>query len=65
VAIAMANLDRLLDQPEIQQVCNDICAHLIAAMGQTVKLAKRAQITSSTSIASSQSCSQRWSWLSR
>jgi hypothetical protein len=51
VAIAMANLDRLPDQPEIQQVRDDIRAHLIAAMGQTVELAKRAQITSSTSIA--------------
>jgi hypothetical protein len=55
VAVAMANLDRLPDQPEIQQVRDDIRSHLIAAMGQTVKLAKRAQITSSTSIASSRS----------
>jgi hypothetical protein len=55
VAVAMANLDRLPDQPEIQQVCDDIRAHLIAAMGQTVELAKRAHITSSTSISSSQS----------
>jgi hypothetical protein len=38
----MANLDRLPDQPEIQQIHEDIHAHLIAAMGQTVELAKRA-----------------------
>jgi hypothetical protein len=55
VAIAMANLDRLPDQPEIQQVHEDIRAHLIAAMGQTIELAKRAQIPSSTSITSSRS----------
>jgi hypothetical protein len=36
----MANLDHLPDQPEIQQVCEDIHAHLIAAMGQTIELAK-------------------------
>jgi hypothetical protein len=40
MAVAMANLVRLPDQPEIQQVHDNICAHLIAAMGQTVKLAK-------------------------
>jgi hypothetical protein len=40
VAVAMANLDRLPNQPEIQQVREDIRAHLIAAMGQTVELAK-------------------------
>jgi hypothetical protein len=40
VAVAMTNLDRLPDQPEIQQVREDIRAHLIAAMGQTVELAK-------------------------
>jgi hypothetical protein len=55
VAIAMANLDHLPDQPEIQQVRNDIRAHLIAAVGQTMELAKQAQITSSMSIASSRS----------
>jgi hypothetical protein len=53
MAITMANLDCLRDQPEIQQVLEDIRAHLIAAMGQTIELAKRAQFTSSTSIASS------------
>jgi hypothetical protein len=42
VAVAMANLDRLPDQPKIQQVHEDIHAHLIAAMGQTVELAKQA-----------------------
>jgi hypothetical protein len=36
----MANLDRLPDQPEIQQVRDDIRAHLIVAMGQTIELAK-------------------------
>jgi hypothetical protein len=40
MAVAMANLHRLPDQPEIQQVHEDIHAHLIAAMGQTVELAK-------------------------
>jgi hypothetical protein len=53
VAVTMANLDRLPNQPEIQQVREDIRAHLFAAMGETVKLAKRAQFTSSTLIASS------------
>jgi hypothetical protein len=55
MAVAIDNLDRLPDQPEIQQVRDDIRAHLIAAMGQIVELAKRAQITSSTSIACSRS----------
>jgi hypothetical protein len=40
MAIIMANLDRLPDQPEIQQVHDDIRAHLKIAMGQTVELAK-------------------------
>jgi hypothetical protein len=38
----MANLDRIPDQSEIQQVREDIRAHLIAAMGQTIELAKQA-----------------------
>jgi hypothetical protein len=40
MVVAMANLDHLPDQPEIQQVHDDIRAHLITAMGQTVELAK-------------------------
>jgi hypothetical protein len=36
----MANLDRFPDQPEIRQARDDIRAHLIAAMGQTIELAK-------------------------
>jgi hypothetical protein len=50
MAVAMANLDRLPDQPEIQQVHDDIRAHLITSMGQTIELAKRAQITLSCSV---------------
>jgi hypothetical protein len=38
----MANLDRLPDQLEIQQVRDDIREHLIAPMGQTIELAKQA-----------------------
>jgi hypothetical protein len=41
MVVAMANLDRLPDQPEIQQVHENICAHLVTATGQTVELAKR------------------------
>jgi hypothetical protein len=33
VAVGVANLHRLPNQPEIQQVRDDIRAHLIAAMG--------------------------------
>ena len=33
VAVAMANLDRLLDTPEYQDVRSNIWAHLITAMG--------------------------------
>jgi hypothetical protein len=42
MAVAMANLDRLLDTPENQAVREDIKAYLTAAMGQTVELAQRA-----------------------
>jgi hypothetical protein len=42
MAVAMANLDRLLDTPENHAVCEDIKAYLTAAMGQTVKLTQRA-----------------------
>jgi hypothetical protein len=35
----MANLDRLPDMPENHVIREDIKAYLIAAMGQTVKLA--------------------------
>jgi hypothetical protein len=42
MAVAMANLDRLLDTPENQAVHEDIKAYLTAAMGQTVELAQRA-----------------------
>jgi hypothetical protein len=39
MAIAMANLDRLLDIPENHAVREEIKAYLTAAMGQTVELA--------------------------
>lgn len=42
VSIAMANLERLPDTLEYQDVWSNIRAHLIAIMGQTVELAKRA-----------------------
>jgi hypothetical protein len=44
MAVAMANLDRLPDQPEIQQVRDDIRAHLITATGQTVELPRAHQL---------------------
>jgi hypothetical protein len=42
VAITMANLERLPDMLEYQDVRSNMRAHLIAAMGQMVKLAKQA-----------------------
>ena len=53
VAVAMANLDRLTDTPECQGVRTSVRAHLIAAMGQTTTLLKRAQVvpyTEATSV---------------
>ena len=41
MAVAMANLERLPNTPEYQDIRSNIRAHLIAAMGQTVELAKR------------------------
>ena len=54
VAVAMANLDRLLDTSECQGVRSSIRAHLIAAMGQTATLLKRVQAVSYTEVSSDQ-----------
>jgi hypothetical protein len=48
VAIAMANMDRLLDTPQNHVVHEYIKAYLTAAMGQTVELAQRARAATST-----------------
>ena len=59
VAVAMANLDRLPDTPEYQDIRSNIRAHLIAAMGQTATLLKRVQAVSYTEVSSDQThCSQ-------
>jgi roadblock/LC7 domain-containing protein len=55
VAIAMANLERLLNMLEYQDVRTSIRAHLIAAMGQTVDLLRRMQAISYTEVTSDQS----------
>ena len=52
VAIAMANLDRLLDTPECQGLRTSIRAHLIVAMGQTTDLLRRMQAISYTEVTS-------------
>jgi len=46
VAVAMANLERLPNMPEYQDVRTNIRAHLIAAIGQTTELIKQAQAIS-------------------
>jgi len=61
VAVAMANLDRLPDTPEYQDVCTNIRAHLIAAMGQTATLLKRVQAISYTEVTSDQTHRSRTS----
>ena len=55
VAIAMANLERLLNTLDYQDVRTSIRAHLIAAMGQTVDLLRRMQAISYTEVTSDQS----------
>jgi hypothetical protein len=50
VAVTMANLDRLPDAPEYQNIRANIRAHLITAMGQTATLLKRVQAISYTEI---------------
>jgi len=54
VAVTMANLDRLPDTPEYQDVRTSIRAHLIAAMGQTATLLKKVQAVSYTEVTSDQ-----------
>ena len=61
VAVAMANLDRLLDTPECQGVRTSVRAHLIAAMGQTATLLKRVQAVSYTEATSDQTNRSRTS----
>jgi len=59
VAVAMPNLDRLLDTPECQGVRSSVHAHLIAAMGQTTTLLKRVQAISYIEVSSDQThCSR-------
>ena len=57
----MANLDRLPDTPEYQDVRTNIRAHLIAAMGQTATLLKRVQAISYTEVTSNQTHRSRTS----
>ena len=59
VVVAMANLDRLPDTPEYQGVRTSIRAHLIAAMGQTTDLLRRAQALSYTVVTSDQTHQSR------
>jgi hypothetical protein len=61
VAVAMANLDRLPDTPEYQDVRTNIRAHLIAAMGQTATLLKRVQAVSYMEVTSDQTHRSRTS----
>ena len=61
VAVAMANLDRLPDTPECQGVRSSVCAHLIAAMGQTATLLKRVQAVSYAEVSSNQTHHSRTS----
>jgi len=59
VAVAMANLDWLPDTPEYQDVCTNIRAHLIAAMGQIATLLQRVQAVSYIEVTSDQNhCSR-------
>ena len=57
----MANLDRLPDTPEYQDIRCNIRAHLIAAMGQTATLLKRVQAVSYTEVSSDQNHRNRTS----
>ena len=61
VAVAMANLDRLPDTLEYQDVRTNIRAHLIAAMGQTATLLKRVQAVSYMEVTSDQTHRSRTS----
>jgi len=61
VAVAMANLDRLPDTLEYQDVRTNIRAHLIVAMGQTTTLLKRVQAVSYTEVTSDQTRRSRTS----
>ena len=61
MAVAMANLDRLPDTPEYQDIRSNIRAHLIAAMGQTATLLKRVQAISYTDVSSDQTHHSRTS----
>jgi len=61
VAIAMANLDRLPDTPEYQDIRSNIRAHLIATMGQTATLLKRVQAVSYTEVSFDQTHRSRTS----
>ena len=54
VAVAIANLDRLLDTLEYLGVRTNIRAHLIATMGQTLDLLRRVQAISYTEVTSDQ-----------
>ena len=54
IAVAMANLERLPDTPEYQGIRSSIRAHLIAAMGQTADLLRRAQAISYMEVTSNQ-----------
>jgi len=59
VAVAMANLDRLHDTPEYQDIRTNIRAHLITAMGQTATLLKRVQAVTYMEVTSDQThCSR-------
>lgn len=55
VVVAIANLERLPDTLEYQDIRFNIRAHLIAAMGHTVELVKQAQVATYTSVTSSRS----------
>jgi len=61
MAVAKANLDRLPDAPECQDIRANIRAHLIAAMGQTATLLKRVQAISYTKVTFNQSHHSRTS----
>jgi len=61
VAVAMANLDRLPDTPEYQDIRSNIRAHLIATIGQTATLLKRVQVISYTEVSSDQTHRSRTS----
>jgi hypothetical protein len=61
VAVTMANLDRLPNAPEYQDVRANILAHLIAAMGQIATLLKKVEAVSYTEVTSDQTHHSRTS----